>query len=148
MSRAWTVHPPASLPASSVPAAGTPARRPAAAPARDAGLLLIPERFSLLAALLPPLWFLLHRLWWPLLAYLVFSLALAMLAPRGSALPLGLAAQLLVGLHAQDLRRWQLARRGRPAAAVVLARDEAAAMLRALDARPDWAALEAKGPRA
>ncbi|KAA2213776.1 DUF2628 domain-containing protein [Teichococcus oryzae] len=142
MSRAWTVHPPPRRPAS-VPAAG-------AAPARrlPGGLVLIPERFSMLAALLPAPWFLAHRLWWPLLAYLAFAVALMLLAPAGVGLPLGVAAHLLAGLHAQDLRRWQLARRGRPAAAVVLAADEETALRRALEARPDWAVLEAGGPAA
>ncbi|MFC3125240.1 DUF2628 domain-containing protein [Pseudoroseomonas globiformis] len=125
MTRAWTVHPPADD------------ARP--------GLVLVPERFSWFAATLPPVWMLVNRLWWPLLGFAIFAMAAALLLPAGIAGFAGLSAQVLIGLHAQDLRRWKLARQGRPAAAVVLARDESAALLRALDGRPDWAAAEAGG---
>jgi hypothetical protein len=50
-----------------------------------------------------------------------------------------LALQFLRAAHAQDLRRAALARRGRPAAHVVAAADQDAALARLLDARPDLA---------
>ncbi|MXP62940.1 DUF2628 domain-containing protein [Roseomonas sp. M0104] len=138
--RAWTVHPPPAPPPASVPATG---QAPPRGGARQAGLVLVPERFSLLAALLPPLWFLLHRMWLVLVVYLALAILAAVLLPAGTGLYAGLAAHVLAGLQAQDLRRWTLARQGRPAAGVVLARDEEAALLRALNGRPDWARLEA-----
>jgi hypothetical protein len=97
---------------------------------------LVPEGFSLLAALLPPVWFLLHRQWLALLAFLVVAALMIVLLPPAVFAVAMPAAQLLVGLQAQDIRRWTLARRGRPVAAVVLARDAEAALLRALDAAP------------
>jgi len=106
-------------------------------------LVLVPEGFSLLAALIPVLWFLLHRMWLVLVLYLALVVLAAVLLPSGLRLYLALAAQLLIGLHAQDLRRWTLARRGRPVAAVVLGRDEEAALLRALEGCPRWASVEA-----
>lgn len=142
--RAWTVHPPPAPPRASVPATGqaaageAPPRR-----RRQAGLVLVPERFSLLAALLPPLWFLLHRMWLVLVIYLALAILAAVLLPAGIGFYVGLAAQVLVGLHAQDLRRWTLARQGRPVAGVVLGRDEEAALRRALAGRPEWVRLEA-----
>lgn len=142
--RAWTVHPPpeparASVPAAGQPAAGEAPRRPK----RRSGLVLVPEGFSLLAALVPALWFLAHRMWLALVIYLALAVLAAVLLPEGAGLYAGLAAQVLIGLQAQDLRRWTLARQGRPVAGVVLGRDEDAALLRALSGRSDWARLEA-----
>ncbi|MDJ0389285.1 DUF2628 domain-containing protein [Roseomonas sp. E05] len=141
--RAWTVHSPPEPPRASVPSAGKPAAEAPRRRKRPAGLVLVPERFSLLAALFPALWFLMHRMWLVLVIYLALAVLAAVLLPAGTGFYVGLAAQVLVGLHAQDLRRWTLARQGRPAVGVVLGRDEEAALLRALAARPDWARLEA-----
>lgn len=142
--RAWTVHAPrpeAPPPRASVPAAGHAPPAPAR-PARRGVLVLVPEGFSLLAALFPALWFLLHRMWLVLVTYLALAVLTAVLLPSAVTPYVAVAAQLLIGLQAQDLRRWSLARRGLPVAAVVLGRDESAALLRALDGRPDLAALE------
>lgn len=143
---AWTVHPPPhpppEPPRGSVPPTGrrdeAPRRRK-----RQPGLVLVPERFSLLAALLPALWFLMHRMWLVLVIYLAVTVLAAVLLPAELGLYAGLATQVLIGLHAQDLRRWTLARQGRPVAGVVLGRNEEAALLRALAGRPEWARLEA-----
>ncbi|HWX48298.1 MAG TPA: DUF2628 domain-containing protein [Roseomonas sp.] len=142
--RAWTVHPPPEQPRASVPAAGQPAagEAPRRRKPRE-GLVLVPEGFSLLAALVPALWFLLHRMWLALVIYLALAVLAAVLLPEGVGLYVGLAAQVLIGLQAQDLRRWTLARQGRPIAGVVLGRNQEAALLRALAGRPDWARLEA-----
>ncbi|PHK95095.1 hypothetical protein CR162_10125 [Pseudoroseomonas rhizosphaerae] len=134
--RAWTVHSP---PISGQAAAPGRARR-------AQGLALVPEGFSLAAALLPPLWFLRHGLWLVLVLYLALSVLAALLLPEALRPYAWLGAHWLIGLHAQDLRRWTLARRGLPVAAVVLGADEEAALLRALDARPALARAEA--PRA
>ncbi|MBO1075143.1 DUF2628 domain-containing protein [Roseomonas marmotae] len=123
--RRFTLHAP--------PPSSVPSTRPARLPE------LVPEGFSLLAALLPPVWFLAHRLWLPLAIYIALSILAAFLLP-GDVLPYAAAAaQFLIGLQAQDIRRWSLARRGLPVSGVVVARDAEAALLRALHARPDLA---------
>lgn len=154
---AMAVAPPAGPPAS-VPATGTPQAvqpwPPATATSPDAirpgdespafrpGLALVPEGFSLFAAVLPPVWLLWHRQWLALVLYVALAVLAGLLLPAAVSGWLMLAVQLLVGLQAQDIRRWTLARQGRPVAAVVLARDADAALARVLDGRPDWAILE------
>ncbi|WBV43251.1 DUF2628 domain-containing protein [Pseudoroseomonas cervicalis] len=146
--RAWTVHPPPPArpaPRGSVPASGQGMAPPA--PARRGGLVLVPEGFAWGALLFGPLWLLAQRLWIPLLLWLALAVAAALLLPEPLRPWLALAAHWLLGLQGQDLRRWALARRGRPAQGVVLAADHEAALSRALAARPDWAAAEAAGLR-
>lgn len=148
--RAWTVHSPPPPPAASVPPSG-PASVPATGGAqarprrnrRAPGLVLVPEGFSLVAALLPPLWFLRHGMWLVLVLYLALAVLAALLLPGALRPYAWLGAHWLAGLQAQDLRRWTLARRGLPAAAVVLGADEESALLRALAARPALARAEA-----
>ncbi len=97
--------------------------------------VLVPDGFSRPAFAFSVLWFLYHRLW---LAALVVGLGLAALAGAGFALGLSrsagtlvtLLASVLIGLEASSLRRWTLARRGRPARDVIVARDEAEAEAR------------------
>jgi hypothetical protein len=115
------------------PPASVPGTRPARMPK------LVPEGFSLLAALLPPVWLLLHRQWLALAIWLPLAVLAALLLPAAALAVAVPAAHLLLGLQAQDIRRWTLARRGRPVSGVVVARDAEAALLRALDARPDLA---------
>jgi len=98
---------------------------------------LVPEGFSLLAALLPPVWLLLHRQWLALVAFLAVAALMSVLLPPAVLAVAMPAVHLLVGLQAQDIRRWTLARSGQPVAAVVLARDAEAALLRALDNAPE-----------
>jgi hypothetical protein len=114
------------------PPASVPATRPAPRLPE-----LVPEGFAFLAFLLPPLWFLFHRLWLALLIWVALSVLAAFLLPAAVLPYVTLAAQVLVGLQAQDIRRWTLARHGLPVSGVVIARDAEAALLRALDARPD-----------
>lgn len=84
---------------------------------RAAGLFFVKDAFSWSAALFTPFWLIAHRLWLPLLGYLVL---VAMLLVAGSVLPLdagwvvlGLAAlNLIVGFEAAPLRMWSFARRG------------------------------------
>ena len=122
--RIWTVHLP----------------RGAAAAARVSRTpVLVREGFAWGAFLFALPWLLLHRLWLEALAYVGAVLLLAAFLPQPAALPVALALHFLLGAHAQDLRRAALARRGRPAAHVVAAADEDAALARLLDARPDLA---------
>jgi len=113
------------------PPASVPATRPGRLPE------LVPEGFAFLAFLLPPLWFLFHRLWLALVIWVALSVLAAFLLPAAVLPYVTLAAHVLVGLQAQDIRRWTLARHGLPVSGVVIARDAEAALLRALDARPD-----------
>lgn len=150
--RSWTLHLPpetaasAAAPAAatrgSVPSAGSVVVAPAALPrpaAPPRAAVLVPEGFSLFATLVPALWFLARGLWLLLCLYLALTVLAALLLPAALLPWAVLAAHLLIGLQAQDLRRWSLARRGLPVAAVVLGRNAEAALLRALEARPDLA---------
>ena len=82
---------------------------------RTAPPAAIPERFSWLAALLPPLFLLRHGLWLELLGFVLAAGALvlgARLIGGDAALALYLLGALWLGLAAPDLRRWALRRRG------------------------------------
>jgi apolipoprotein N-acyltransferase len=118
--RVWTVH---ALPE------GRPATLEARLPA------LVPERFAWLAFLLGLPWLLAYRLWLESVIYLATMALLLALAPAWMLSPLGLALHLLLGFHAEDLRRAALGRRGWRQAGVVAERDADLALLRALDAR-------------
>jgi len=122
--RAWTVH---------LPPAG-----------RDAPPALIPERFTSLAALFALPWLLLHRIWWAAGGLVGIALLLAALLPPGVALVAVAGVQVLVGCHAQDLRREALRMRGWTQSNVVLARNEDDAIARLLAAKPELAAPWAK----
>ena len=80
-------------------------------------LVFVKDGFSWAAALFAPFWFLLYRLWWPLVAYVAISAAfqIAQQTVRLDARWLGLAGValgLLIGFEADTLRRWGLERRG------------------------------------
>jgi hypothetical protein len=84
---------------------------------RAEALVFVKDGFSWAAALFAPLWLLVHRLWWPLLGYVVLSGAfqLPQLFLTLDQRWLGLAAfalHLLIGFEADTLRRWGLERRG------------------------------------
>lgn len=73
-------------------------------------------------------WFLYHRLW--LAAFLVFVGVVSLMVllqtlkvGTGASLLAYLLLSLLIGLEAGSLRRWSLARRGKPAVDVLTARD-------------------------
>ena len=80
-------------------------------------LVFVKDGFSWAAALFAPLWFLLHRLWWPLVAYIAIS-AVIEIAQQSASLDArwlglaGVALNLLIGFEADTLRRWGLERRG------------------------------------
>jgi len=123
--RIWTVHlPPEGLAPEGL-AAAPEARLP----------VLVPERFAWLAFLLGLPWLLAYRLWLESVIYLAVMALLLALAPAWMQAPLGLALHLLLGFHAEDLRRASLARRGWQQAGVVAERDADLALLRALEAR-------------
>lgn len=96
---------------------------------------LVPDGFSWTAFAFSALWFFWHRLW---LAGLLVALGIAAVWGLGLLLPLNpgagtliaLLLSLLIGLEASSLRRWTLARRGRPAVDVVAAGSRAEAEAR------------------
>jgi hypothetical protein len=99
--------------------------------------VLVREGFSWGAFLLPTLWFLWNRMWLVAFADLVLMLAIGLLLPDRAAAWVALAAQILLAMHARDLRRWTLARRGFALVGVVAAANEEEAVLRLAAERPD-----------
>jgi hypothetical protein len=98
--------------------------------------ILVRDRFSWGAFILPALWFAAKGHW--LLALLTLLLVIgfgAALSAIGVSRPAAIGAemllQLLIGLEAATLRRFMLARRGRPTVDVVQASSEAEAEARA-----------------
>ena len=84
---------------------------------RAEGLVFVPDGFSWSAAFLAPLWMLAHRLWLPLLGYVVAAVLIELvresdMVASGWATIAAVALNLLVGFEADTLRRWSLARRG------------------------------------
>jgi hypothetical protein len=106
---------------------------------------LVKDAFSWGAFFFTFLWFFVHRLWLAgfavLLLVLAFGGLMAALDVHALAATIAqLLLQSLIGLEANSLRRWTLARQGRPAVDAVTAADqdeaEAKAFARWLDARP------------
>ena len=97
---------------------------------RAEGLVFVKDGFSWAAALFAPVWFIVHRLWWPLLGYVAISGAIQLLQ-YGAGLDqrwmglAGFALSLLIGFEADTLRRWGLARRGWQTIGTVTGRTQA-----------------------
>ena len=84
---------------------------------RAEGLLFVRDGFSWSAALFTPLWLLAHRLWLPLLGYLVVAGLIEAAGQSGLVQPgwatlAAVSLNLLIGFEADTLRRWSLDRRG------------------------------------
>jgi hypothetical protein len=78
-------------------------------------LVFVKDGFSWTAAVFTPIWLIVHRLWWPLLGYILLIVLcgwLGSLFDSGWSTPATLALHLLIGLEADTLRRWGLQRRG------------------------------------
>jgi hypothetical protein len=76
---------------------------------------VVPDRFSWFAALLPPVFAVVHRLWLPLLAWVVLVLLIALMGRFLGADAAGwtyLLLAVLIGFEAPSLRRRGLRRRG------------------------------------
>jgi hypothetical protein len=98
----FTVHEPPSPPADRID--------------RAESLAFVKDGFGWAAAVFAPLWLLVHRLWWPLLGYVVVSglfELVRMTVPSVGAWPTLAAAalNLIIGFEAGSLRRWGLERR-------------------------------------
>lgn len=137
--RIWTVH---AYPVAFGPGSGRSKRR-ATLPVP----VLIPEGFSWAALLFGPFWLLAHRLWLEAALLLGVVLLAGLLLPMALALPALAVIQILLGLHAQDLRRGALVRQGRPAITLVAEHNADRALARLLDARPDLLAPPVRPPR-
>jgi hypothetical protein len=116
---------------------------------------LVKDAFSWGAFFFTFLWFFFHRLWLAGLGVLVlvfaFGTALELLDVHPVAGTIAaLLLQILIGLEANSLRRWTLARRGFTIADVVTAADrdeaEAKSFARWLDQRPAAPRLQAATP--
>jgi hypothetical protein len=112
-------------------------------PGSDA--LLVKEGFCWPAFFFGIVWALWHRMWLTAIVFVLVLFAVdvivqlfALSPPAGAAL--SLAAALLIGAGANDLRRRALRRRGYDAAGLVAATNEDAAVLRWLDSNPSAAA--------
>jgi hypothetical protein len=93
------------------------ANEPASRPSAEAALVnaqFVPERFSRAAFFLGPIWLAWHRLWLELLLWIVVFSLLAMqhVIAAGASFWIGVLLEILLGLEANNLRRWKLARRG------------------------------------
>ncbi len=100
---------------------------------------LVPEGFSWGAAILGPVWLLLHRAWIPAILVLCADIAVGEIGVEVPRVPLLLGLAWLAGLVGQDLRRWSLERRGFALVQVVAARDRDGAFVRLLDGMPELA---------
>jgi hypothetical protein len=100
--------------------------RPAQTAGGDPDVLAVASGFRWLAAVMPLLWLLWHRLWLGLTLYILFSILLGIAFALGdiaepAATAIGLAVSLLIGFGAADYRRWTLERRGWQLVAVLRA---------------------------
>ncbi|MBK8084649.1 MAG: DUF2628 domain-containing protein [Devosia sp.] len=104
----------------------------------DASPVAVADRFSLLAALLPPVYALLHGLWLLLAGWIVLLFAIAglsVLAGADAAFWTYVALAALIGLEAPTLRRVRLGRRGFRYRTEIVAPDEDLATLAWLQRR-------------
>ncbi len=95
---------------------------------RADSIVFVKEGFAWLALFVPMLWMLFYRMWLVLLAFVIIMLvvqAAATAAGFGEMLAgwITLGASLLFAFHANDLRRWTLARKGYAFAGLVTGRN-------------------------
>ncbi|MBI4183982.1 MAG: DUF2628 domain-containing protein [Proteobacteria bacterium] len=119
-------------------------------PSGEADVVLVKEGFCWPALLLPLLWGLWHGLWRTCLILALAGLALglvveAVAASEALEAALGVAYLLAAGVFANDLRRWELGRRGFRLAGVVSGPNREAAERRLGEEQPEL--FRAGGPR-
>lgn len=102
-------------------------------------LVFVKDGFSWVALIIPMIWMIFRRMWWPLLGYLAAALVLqiaivgAGLSEEAAFWALLLFA-LLFALEASSVRRWSLRRRGYQLYAVVSGHDRVDCETKALAA--------------
>jgi hypothetical protein len=111
-------------------------RRPVLDPSRD--IQFVAEGFSLFALLLPVVWALWHRLWWLAAAFFAVDVAVAFVLSASAVTPLvaaivSLGLAVLIGIYANDLRRYALSLAGFCEEAVVTGNSRAQAERRFFD---------------
>lgn len=84
---------------------------------RAEALVFVRDGFQIAAFILPPVWMLSKRIWWPAVAYVLAIAALTvfvhLIAVDERWISFGfLAIHLLVGFEADSIERWSLERRG------------------------------------
>lgn len=84
---------------------------------RAESLVFVKDGFGWMAAIFAPIWMIVHRLWWPLLGFVVLSGAFELIKRVAGVDQrwVGLAVlglNLMIGFEADMLRRWALERRG------------------------------------
>ncbi len=110
----------------------------AASADRERPPLLVKEGLSWPCLLLGWIGLLLSGSWIAALLVAAASLLIALLLRHlAGGWPIAAGLQLLLGLFANDLRRWELGLRGFIAGPLVAGRDAEAALLRLLDRRPE-----------
>lgn len=97
---------------------------------------LVPERFSLGALLLGPVWLLFGGAWIPAILLACAWVAAVLLVADAMLPPVAIGLAWFTGLCGRDLRRWSLALRGWRAPHVVVARNEEEALERLLRFHP------------
>jgi hypothetical protein len=80
-------------------------------------LAFVKDGFTWSAALFAPLWMIVHRLWWVLLAYVVLGGAVEAAQSlldfnAGWVTLFAVALNILIGFEASGLRQWELDRKG------------------------------------
>jgi hypothetical protein len=93
----------------------------------------VADRASLLALILPPVFLIWHRLWWPLVLYVMATILLMVIGAvvsEGLSAALGLLPGFFLFVHGRELVRDNLLARGWREAAAISANDAAEAELR------------------
>nr|WP_236960495.1 DUF2628 domain-containing protein [Methylobacterium durans] len=113
---------------------------------------IVPDGFSWGAFAFSVLWFFLHRLWLAGLGVLAGLIAIAVLGRVLGLSPftgflVTLLVSVLIGLEASSLRRWTLARRGRPVRDAVVAGSVSEAESRLMARWLDPAVCPTRSPR-
>jgi len=99
--------------------------------------VLLAEGWSWGAALLGPLWFLVHRAWISAVLFIALIVVVRLVMPRGVGDVIGLGLIVAAGLMGRDVLRWSLEQRGYALEHVLVARDHEGALGRLLHARED-----------
>jgi hypothetical protein len=112
--------------------------------------VFVRDGFSFPALMFGGLWMLVHRMWLPLLGYIVLTAALAVLLQRygsaGIALAVWTFVALLIGFEAPTLRRFTLGRRGYRTVGLVVGDDRELAERRFFDAWVRQKEMTGSGP--
>ncbi len=107
----------------------------------DQDLVLVREGFSFWAFLMSLLYVLWHRMWWVACGLVVIHgfvhlMTWAFHIDPFSSTVIGLGVSALLGLFANDLRRWSLERKGFGTFGLVTGRTEEEALSRFLESNP------------